>query len=57
MSNELEPDEALGGHHQKDATMLEFGINNPHFFKLDVESNVPLYEGSHLTMLTCTLML
>jgi hypothetical protein len=57
MSDELEPNETLGSHHQEDATMPEFGIDNPHFLKLDVESNVSLYEGSHLSMLTCTLML
>jgi hypothetical protein len=37
--------------------MPKFGIDNPHFLELDVESNVPLYEGTHLSMLTCTLML
>jgi hypothetical protein len=57
MFDELEPYEAFGGHHLEDAAMPKFGIDNPHFLKLDVESSVPLYEGSHLNMLTCTLML
>jgi hypothetical protein len=57
MFDELEPNEALGGHHLKDTTMLEFGIDNLHFLQLDVKSNVLLYEGSHLSRLTCTLML
>jgi hypothetical protein len=57
MFDELELNEALGGHHPKDVAMPKFGINNLHFFKLDVESNVPLYEGSHFSKFTCTLTL
>jgi hypothetical protein len=57
MFDELKLNEALGGHHPKDVTMPKFGIDNPHFLKLDVESNIPLYEGSHLSRLTCILML
>lgn len=57
MSDELESDEALGSHCHEDATMPKFGIDNPNLLKLDVESNVPLYERSHLSMLTCILML
>ncbi len=57
MFDELKLDEALGGHHPKDATMPKFGIDNFHFLKLDVKSDVPLYEGSHFSRFTCTLML
>jgi hypothetical protein len=53
MFNELEPNETLAGHHLEDAAMPKFGINNLHFLKLDVKSS----EGSHFSMLTCTLML
>jgi hypothetical protein len=51
MFNELEPNEALGSHHQKDVTMPKFGINNPHFFKFDVD---PMYLCTKGVILTCS---
>jgi hypothetical protein len=51
MSNELEPNEALGSHHQEDATMPKFRIDNRHFLKFDVD---PMYLCMKGVILACS---